>query len=72
MAPGLQTVFNTSISPNAPAEMFSAIGKNGQLINIIPSKNIVVIRMGDNPDASEVPITFQNDLWAKLKLVIVN
>jgi len=70
MLPGLQTVFPGSISPNAPAEMICAIGRNGQLINIIPSQNIVMIRMGNNPDESLVPTIFQNELWGKLKEVI--
>ena len=38
MAPGSQTVFPTEITPNAPNDMFAAMGKNGQLINIVPSK----------------------------------
>ncbi len=72
MAPGSQVVFPTSICPNAPADMFAAMGKNGQLINVVPSQNLVVVRMGDVPDASLVPFTFQNELWAKLNAIIVN
>lgn len=67
--PGLQTSFAGSISPSAPAEMFAAMGKNGQLINIVPSENLVIIRMGDNPDNDLVPFTFQNELWKKLNAV---
>jgi CubicO group peptidase (beta-lactamase class C family) len=70
MVPGLQTVFNQSISPNAPADLFAAMGKNGQLINVVPSQNLVVIRMGDVPDNSLVPFLFQDDLWVELKKVI--
>ncbi len=72
MAPGLQTVFSGSLSPNAPADMIAAMGKNGQLINVVPSQNLVIVRMGDNPDNSLVPLTFQNELWAKIKSVIGN
>ncbi len=70
--PGLQTVFTGSISPNAPADMFAAMGKNGQIINVVPSKNLVVVRMGDAPDTSLVPYLFQDDLWKKLNAVITN
>lgn len=70
MVPGLQTVFNQSISPNAPADLFAAMGKNGQLINVVPSKGLVVIRMGDAPDSALVPFTFQDEMWKKLSLVI--
>ncbi|MBI1769814.1 MAG: beta-lactamase family protein [Bacteroidetes bacterium] len=72
MAPGSQNVYSQSLSPNAPADMFAAMGKNGQLINVVPSKNLVVIRVGNAPDNALVPFTFQNDLWAKLNTVITN
>jgi CubicO group peptidase (beta-lactamase class C family) len=71
IVPNSQFVFNGSVSPNAPADMFAAMGKNGQIINIVPSKNIVVVRMGDVPDTSLVPFLFQNDLWKKLNAVII-
>jgi CubicO group peptidase (beta-lactamase class C family) len=70
MVPKLQTVFTGSLSPSAPPEMFAAMGKNGQLINIVPSQGIVVIRMGDVPDTSLVPFLFQDDLWKRLNAVI--
>jgi CubicO group peptidase (beta-lactamase class C family) len=70
MAPGSQVVFPVEITANAPDDMFAAMGKNGQLINIVPSKNIVMIRMGDVPDTSLVPFTFQNELWSRLNAII--
>lgn len=70
MVPGSQLVIPGSIAPNAPADMFAAMGKNGQIINVVPSKNLVVIRMGDVPDTSSVPYLFQNDLWGKLNAII--
>ncbi|MBI5011070.1 MAG: serine hydrolase [Bacteroidia bacterium] len=68
--PGLPSSFSIPLSPDAPADMFAAIGKNGQFIDIIPSLNMVVVRMGEAPDASQVPITFHNEMWQKIKLVI--
>lgn len=70
MAPGTQVVFPGSLTPNAPADMFAAIGKNGQIINIVPSKSLVVIRMGDNANNNQVSIALENDLWEKLKAVV--
>ncbi|HEY3403846.1 MAG TPA: serine hydrolase [Ohtaekwangia sp.] len=70
MIPTSQFVFNTSVSPNAPDDMFAAMGKNGQLINVVPGENLVVIRMGDAPDDNLVPFTFQDDLWLKLNEII--
>ena len=72
MIPGLQTQFPGSVSPNAPDNMFAAMGKNGQLINVVPEKNIVVIRVGDAPDTNLVPFTFQDDLWEKLNEIILD
>jgi hypothetical protein len=70
MVPGLQTVFPTSLTPTAPADMFAAMGKNGQLLNVVPSQNLVIIRMGDNPDNSLVPMNLQTEIWAKLNEII--
>jgi hypothetical protein len=70
MVPGSQIVFPASLTANAPADMFAAMGKNGQLINVVPSMGLVVIRMGDNANNSSVSIALQNDLWEKLKAVV--
>jgi CubicO group peptidase (beta-lactamase class C family) len=68
--PSLPNSFNTSLSENAPNDLFAGMGKNGQFVEIIPSKNFVVIRMGEAPDGSLVPISFHNEMWEKIKLVI--
>ena len=70
MVPTSQVVLPTSLSPQAPADMFAALGKNGQLINVVPSQGLVFIRMGDNPDNSLVPFTYNNEVWKRLNLVI--
>lgn len=70
MVPQSQIVYPAQLTANAPADMFAAMGKNGQLLNIIPSKGLIVIRMGDNANGSLVPVTFANELWAKLNTVI--
>jgi len=70
MVPQSQVVFPTMLSPTAPPDMYAAMGKNGQVLSIVPSKGLVVVRMGDNANNTLVPVTFQNDLWAKLKTVI--
>lgn len=63
MLPTLQIVFPGSLMPNAPDDMFSALGKNGQYINIVPSQNLVLIRMGNAPDGSEVPVALNDKIW---------
>lgn len=63
MLPGSQFVFNNELIPNAPIDLVAALGKNGQIINIVPSQNLVWIRMGNNPDNSLVPHTFNKEVW---------
>lgn len=64
--PGLELSFNTSISPNAPDDLYAAMGKNGQFIDIVPSMDLVVVRMGLAPDGALVPVTFHDEMWAQL------
>jgi CubicO group peptidase (beta-lactamase class C family) len=70
MVPTLQTVFEGPVSPGAPADMIAAMGKNGQLLNVVPGQGLVIIRMGDAPDNALVPFAFQQELWAALSRVI--
>jgi hypothetical protein len=72
MVPGLQLVLPGSYNPDAPSDMFAALGKNGQMINIAPSQNLVYIRMGNAPGVGEVPILFNDTIWIKLKEVMCN
>ena len=67
MVPGLQVVIPGPLMSNEPAETINALGKNGQMINVVPSQGIVVVRMGDAPGESfPVPYIFNNDFWAYL------
>jgi CubicO group peptidase (beta-lactamase class C family) len=71
MLPGLQFVFAGPLVPNAPADMYSALGKNDQKIYVVPSQNIVVIRMGDSAGNVQLALSsFDNELWGKLRTII--
>ena len=71
MLPQTQFVFPGGFAPDAPADMFAAIGKNGQLVNVVPGEKLVVIRMGEAPGSGvEVPTFYNNDIWKRLKLVV--
>jgi CubicO group peptidase (beta-lactamase class C family) len=61
--------FPISIAPNAPADTFVAMGKNGQFIGIVPSQDLVYIRMGEAPDDALVPINFHNQMWQILNQI---
>ena len=63
MFPGIQFIFNGDITPNAPDDLVSALGKNGQIINVVPSENLVWIRMGEAPDSSLVPHDLNIAIW---------
>jgi CubicO group peptidase (beta-lactamase class C family) len=72
MVPQTQFVFKGSFSPNAPGDMIAALGKNGQFINVVPSQNLVWIRMGDSPENSLVPFTFNDDIWEHINNLSCN
>jgi len=63
MVPGFQFVFNGPLFPNAPDDTYVAMGKNGQYLNVVPSENMVWIRMGDNPDKLPVPFLLNDIIW---------
>ena len=67
--PQTQFQFNGSLIPTAPNDMFMALGKNDQKIYVVPSKKMVVIRMGDvaNPDNPTFALSgFDEELWTKI------
>jgi len=66
--PILPTSFNQELAPNAPDDLYAAIGRNGQIIDIVPSENLVVVRVGEAPDNSLVPTEFHDDMWGKINL----
>ena len=65
--PESQYQFNGSIIPTAPTDMFMALGKNDQKIYVIPSKKMVIIRMGDAADTTNLALSdFDEVLWQKI------
>jgi CubicO group peptidase (beta-lactamase class C family) len=73
MIPGEQTIYQGSLVPNAPADMYAAMGANDQRIYVIPSKKMVIIRMGEASDPANPNFAvsgFDNELWAKINAVI--
>lgn len=63
MLPSSQFTFPGSIMPNAPNDMVSGLGKNGQFCNVVPSQNLVLIRMGEDPGGSPVPFLMNDRIW---------
>lgn len=73
MLPGSQTVYQGTLVPNAPAEMYAAMGAADQRIYVVPGKKMVIIRMGEVSDPSNPSFAlsgYDNNLWAKINTVV--
>lgn len=69
--PQSQFQFTGTLIPTAPSDMYCALGKNDQKIYVIPSRKIVIIRMGDAADGSNMALSdFDEVLWEKINAVI--
>lgn len=68
--PLTQLSFTGPLFPNAPMDMYSALGKDGQIINLVPSEQLVVIRMGNAPGTGFVPVSYNDTIWQLLNEVI--
>jgi CubicO group peptidase (beta-lactamase class C family) len=72
MVPQSQLVFQGPLFPDAPADTYTALGKNGQILSISPSTGLIIVRMGDSPSSNNddelVSVSLGNDIWKKLNL----
>lgn len=63
MIPGSQFSFNVPALPNAPMDLYAALGKDGQIINVAPSDGLVLIRMGSEMGNSLVGTQYNDTIW---------
>jgi len=64
MIPGSTLRLPLTLNEEAPADMYSALGKNDQKIYVVPSQNLVIVRMGNDPgDGLLGPSSFDTELW---------
>ncbi len=68
--PGSQITINQSMSQEAPQDMYAALGTNSQILNIVPSESLVLVRMGGDPDDSLVPTSYMEEVWRLLNKVL--
>ncbi|MFP9099008.1 serine hydrolase domain-containing protein [Flavobacterium sp. RHBU_24] len=69
--PASQLEFNGTLIPSGPDDMYMALGKNDQKIYVIPSKKMVIIRMGETADGTNFALSdFDQTLWEKISDVI--
>lgn len=65
--PGFDLVLNGPLTPTAPMDMFAALGKNDQKIYVVPSMNMVVVRVGDDAGDSNFALSsYDTKLWEKI------
>jgi CubicO group peptidase (beta-lactamase class C family) len=72
MIPGLQSSFPGYLLPNAPYDLVSGIGKYCQYVNVVPSMNLVLVRMGNDPNGigSLVPTVLNDEIWRRLNNIM--
>lgn len=69
--PQSQFEFQGKFIPNAPDDMYCGLGKDDQKLYIIPSKKLVIVRMGNAANETGPALTaFDNELWQKINAVI--
>jgi hypothetical protein len=67
MQPSIPLVFRTDLVPEAPDDMYAGMGKNDQRVYVVPSKGLVVVRMGDKATESLPAISgFDDDVWKRV------
>ena len=71
--PGLQAEFDGQLIPNAPADTYAGLGKDDQKLFIVPSQNLVIVRMGEDTGENLLgPSSFDSELWTHLNNWIVH
>jgi CubicO group peptidase (beta-lactamase class C family) len=67
MVPQVRRVFNRSLTPNAPASTYVAMGKDGQLINVVPEENLVWIRLGEAfREGGLIAVDYNEEVWERI------
>ncbi|SNR76971.1 CubicO group peptidase, beta-lactamase class C family [Maribacter sedimenticola] len=69
--PNSEDTFTGNLIPNAPAELYAALGKNDQKLYMVPSMDLVVVRMGGASDEELLgPSSFDNEIWGYIMDII--
>jgi len=67
MLPGSQLVFSGSLVPEAPEDAFFALGKNAQMLAIMPAQGRVLVRMGNDPGTDLISIEYARNLFQRIE-----
>ena len=66
--PASDELYEGSMIPNAPSDMIAALGANDQKVYVVPSQNLVVVRVGDSAETDRLHAvsSFDNELWGRI------
>lgn len=67
--PKNSTIEKSSISKVAPKDLYTSIGVDDQLINVVPSQKMVWIRLGEASKAkkNQIDLDYNDEVWEKIK-----
>lgn len=66
-----EELFQGKLIPNAPDDLFAGLGAFDQKLYVVPSKDLVIVRMGDAANTASLgPSGFDNTLWEKISALI--
>ncbi|MCC1485149.1 serine hydrolase domain-containing protein [Winogradskyella immobilis] len=69
--PSSETLISGTLIPNAPSDLIAGLGANDQKLYVIPSENLVIIRMGSEGNEGQLgPSSYDNILWEKINDLI--
>lgn len=69
MVPGVQSPFPGNFIPNGPSDMVCGMGRDGQYVCVVPSQNLVLVRMGENPEQSPIAFRFLDSIWETINSI---
>tara|TARA_R110000868_G_scaffold98706_2_gene271759 strand:- start:45683 stop:46762 length:1080 start_codon:yes stop_codon:yes gene_type:complete len=69
--PGSEELYSGKLIPSGPDDLIAGLGAFDQKLYVIPSKKMVIIRMGDSAEKGELgPTDFDNELWIRINALI--
>ena len=69
--PTLEIEFIGELITDAPNDLIAGLGKNDQKLYIVPSQNLVIVRLGDDTGENLLgPSSFDNELWVRINALI--
>ena len=69
--PGSEDSFKGKLIPEAPDDLIAGLGANDQKLYVVPSMGLVIVRMGDAANNTELgPTSFDCELWTQINALM--